>query len=169
MSYNYKLALCSPFNPDIHGYDDNSSKNISSHYLIHTIIDHNEFYDGSYKDIIHHFKISYRNWFVNKIINNEIITHPIIRNYINVMSINSSNFYKIHIVNDEILPGQEQVAYIKTFWLKIIQRRWRTIYNERKRILKIRKSFRAIREREMTGHWPKGARIWPIFNLNLKN
>ena len=66
------------------------------------------------------------------------------------------------------ISGDDTFAYINTFWLKIIQRKWRKVYNERKRILQIRKSFHTLRKREMTGKWPKEAYIWPKFKLDLK-
>lgn len=161
-----KLAICCLFNPELHGYDTNSTSNILSHYLIYIIVDIEDFYNNLYKQELNRCKMEYKNWIINKRTNHIDIIHPIINNYKAIIS--KSNNYKINIIEDEILSGEEHVAYIKTFWLKIIQRKWKKVYQERKEILKIRKTFRALREKEMTGKWPKGARTWPKFSLDLK-
>jgi len=167
MAGNNKLAICAIFNPELHGHDTLSSPNIENQYIVHTIIDIEDFYSNDYKQSLNQHKREYKSWILNKRENNETINHPNIRNYKNIIC--KSVNYKINIVRDEILnPGQEQIAYINTFWLKIIQRKWRKVYNERKRILQIRKSFHTLRKREMTGKWPKEAYIWPKFKLDLK-
>lgn len=166
MSVKYKLAICNIFNNDVHGYDNYSTSNIHSQYLIYTIIDIEEFYNDDYKDLINNIKNGYRRWIMFMKNQNNVISHPTIRNYYEI--INAETSYKIDIIQDDTLTGGEQVGYIKTFWIKIIQRRWRKIYNERKKILKIRQSVFSIREKQMTGKWPKEARNWPKFNLELK-
>ena len=75
--------------------------------------------------------------------------------------IQEKNFIKIDIVFVDELSGNESVGYIKTFWIKLIQRRWKKIYKQRQDILKQRMLPRSIRERQLTGNWPKGLRIWP--------
>jgi hypothetical protein len=166
MSGKYKLAICNLFNHDVHGYDNYSSPDIHSHHLVYTIIDPEEFYNNEYTVLIKHIRSGYMRWitFMNQQQTN--ISHPTIRNYYNI--INKKKTYKIDIIEEDTLEGDECVAYIKTFWIKIIQRRWRKVYNERKKILKIRKSVVYQREKQMTGKWPKDARIWPRFNLGLK-
>jgi hypothetical protein len=54
---------------------------------------------------------------------------------------------------DELSPGQEQVAYLKTFWLRIVQRRWKKIYKERQEILKRKSHIKALMERQRRGKW----------------
>ena len=85
--------------------------------------------------------------------------HPTIRNYNNI--IKDKNYIKLDIVYIDKLAGDETVGYIKTFWIKLIQRRWKKIYKQRQDILKQRMLPKSIREREITGKWPKGLRIWP--------
>ena len=167
MESKNKLAICTIFNPEMHGHNSANSSNIHSQYLIYSIIDIDDFYNDAYKETLNQWKREYKSWILNKRENNEEIKHPNIRNYKKIIS--KSVNYKINIVRDEVLtPGQEQIAYINTFWIKIIQRKWRKIYNERKKILQLRKSFHAIREKEMTGKWPKDAHLWPKFTLDLK-
>ena len=73
------------------------------------------------------------------------------------------NFYAAHcnshvsleIVDYFCLPGNEMVAVWKTFWLKLIQRKWKKVYNERMKIKQARKSSLSIIHRERTGKWEK--------------
>lgn len=163
MSGKYRLGICNLYNSTLHGEDENSSSDINSHYLVYTTIDPNEFYCNEYKSLIITIRRGYMYWVRHMNYENNIITHPTIRNFYKI--INTKSSYKIDIVQIETLSGGEEVCYIKTFWIKIIQRKWRKVYNERKRILKIRQSVISQRERQMTGKWPQEARDWPMFNL----
>ena len=68
---------------------------------------------------------------------------------------------------DELTPGQEQVCYLKTFWLRIVQRRWKKVFKLRKEILRKRSSIKALQERQRTGKWPIELRHYPEFKLQL--
>ena len=46
------------------------------------------------------------------------------------------------------------VAIPKTYFLKLLQRKWRGIYKEKQRILELRKNPKAIMYRRSTGKWP---------------
>jgi hypothetical protein len=66
-------------------------------------------------------------------------------------------------------PLTVSYCVIKTFWIKIIQRVWRRVYNERQRIIQGRKTIESIRYRELNGHFPEGYRVMPRFSLNIRN
>ena len=51
---------------------------------------------------------------------------------------------------------EEMVAYHKTFWLRIIQRKWKKIYKQRREIIKKRKLMKSLNIRSLYGKWPKG-------------
>ena len=68
---------------------------------------------------------------------------------------------------DELIPGREYVAYLKTFWLRIVQRCWKKVFRERKEILRKRGSIKALQERQRTGKWSAELRDYPAFRLNL--
>ena len=87
------------------------------------------------------------------------LRHDNIRNYKNIVS--DSSYFTFNVVKLYELEGNEMVATKKTHWIKIIQKKWRKIYNERKRIIEGRRSIRAMQERERTGQWPKGLRYLP--------
>jgi hypothetical protein len=97
-----------------------------------------------------------------KILHGSLIPeHPTIRNYDRVVD----KYMRLEIIQTDVLSGQEEVAYLKTFWLRIVQRRWKKIYKARKDILQQRQQLKSIQERQRTGKWPVGLRDWPLFNL----
>jgi hypothetical protein len=124
-----------------------------------------EFYDNSYQDTITALKADYKR-VAKKNSKSLKHSHPTIRNYNKIIQAN--NFIKIDIVVISELPGNESVGYIKTFWIKLIQRRWKKIYKQRQDILKQRMLPKSIREREITGKWPKGLTLWPKGLKGLK-
>lgn len=58
----------------------------------------------------------------------------------------------LHTPDD--IPYPMTCCILKTFWIRILQRKWRKIFNERKRILQIRKRIDSLRFRELNGKWP---------------
>jgi hypothetical protein len=147
----YYISICEIFNPRIHGKDENSSIGIENHFIVKETFELDDFYNNSYQDTINALRNNY-----NKIAH---IDHPTIRNYNKIIKTN--NFIKLDIIYIDELSGNESVGYIKTFWIKLIQRRWKKIYKKRQDILKGRMSPRSIREKQITGKWPKGLRLWP--------
>lgn len=79
------------------------------------------------------------------------------------------DFYKNHcgghvsleIVDWECLPGLELVGYWKTFWLKLVQRKWKKIFAERRRIESERSKANAIIYREKHGKWQDNINYMP--------
>lgn len=71
------------------------------------------------------------------------------------------NKVSLELVETEILPGDELVGYIKTHYIKIIQRKWRKIIQERKRVRDMRKNPREIMYREKHGKWSNNVNIMP--------
>ncbi len=70
--------------------------------------------------------------------------------------IDDGNYIKLDIVKVEYFGDVEMVAIIKTFWLRLIQRKWKRVYRERKNIINKRKNIITMRNREMIGKWSKG-------------
>jgi len=154
---SYKLAICELFHPFLHGQDETSSPTINSHFLVYTLIDLPDFYNKSYLSE----ENSYRRYrrAIQLLHGNPL--HPTIRDYNNV----ATKYIRLEIIQADLLSGQEEVAYLKTFWLRIVQRRWKKIYKERQDIVRQRKQVKAIQERQRTGNWPKHLRNWPLFKL----
>jgi hypothetical protein len=150
----YKLALCEVFHPDIHGLDENSNPQIHSQFLVYTLIDLEDFYSNAYLSEANSLR-RYRR--AAEILHGSQ-PHPTLRAYHRV----NQNHLRIEIIQVDMLSGQEQVAYLKTFWVRIIQRRWKKIYKARKDLLKQRMQIASLRERERTGKWPRALRTWLV-------
>jgi hypothetical protein len=88
----------------------------------------------------------------------EITPHNIFRNYRNIILTDN---IKPEIAECLYLSGGECVAILKTFWIKIIQRKWKNILEERKRIIKLRCQIRSILHREINGKWPQYCLKYP--------
>ena len=124
----YRLAICELFNPYFHAFDYHSDSTITSQYLIFETVDIESFYNNDYKLSIQFLKSNYHRILNNNIETRRILSlqHPIIENYKNIVS--NSKYYTIDIVEMDVLTGQEHVAYKKTFWLSIFQRKWKNNY-----------------------------------------
>jgi hypothetical protein len=149
---SYKLAICEVFHPVFHGQDESSSPGIHTNFLVYTLIDLDDFKSGAYLFELEHLQC-YSNTALQLI--NGSAEHPSIRNYPKV----SRKYMRLEIVQADVLIGGEEVAYLKTFWLRLVQRRWKKIYQARKAILKKRSQPRALQERQRTGKWPIGLRM----------
>jgi hypothetical protein len=149
----YKFAICEIFHPKIHGIDINSSLNIDKHFIVNEIIDITEFYNDKYKEYINDLRYYYRNLICHYEWLGEPITHPSIRNYEEIIK-QREKYIKLEIIKVDILnDGHEMVGYFKTFWIKIIQRRWKKIYKQRQEIIKKRKMPKSLREIQRNGKW----------------
>jgi hypothetical protein len=151
----YTLAICEIFHPQLHGHDENSSPSINNEFLVYSQIDLSDFYNQSYLAEIRSLK-RYVNA-IQRLHGTLDTTHPAIRNYTAV----TNKCIRLEIIQTNILAGQEEVAYLKTFWLRIVQRRWKKIYKMRKALIAQRSHIRSITERERTGQWPIHLRDWP--------
>ena len=146
ISGKFQLAICERFQINIHGADEKSTSNITEHFIINTTIELDEFYDNSYKE--EEVRIQ-RYWRRSPLLYNQ-------------------KFIRLEIIQaDQLKPGGEHVGYLKTFWLRIVQRCWKKVFKARKELLIKRSSTKALQERQRTGKWPLGMRDYPLFRLNL--
>jgi len=67
----------------------------------------------------------------------------------------------IDIIQIYVDHQDRYIAIKKTFWLRLVQRRWKKIYRERCDILARRTHFTALRYREIYGKYPAGLRVLP--------
>jgi hypothetical protein len=156
----YKLAICEVFHPHLHGQDENSSPSINTHFLVYTEVSLPDFYNQSYLAEADSLK-RYVNA-VQRLHGTLDTTHPTVSNYTAV----TNKYIRLEIIQSDILSGQEEVAYLKTFWLRIVQRRWKKIYKMRKELIKQRSQYKQLKERERTGNWNSHLRRFPLFNLH---
>jgi hypothetical protein len=140
-------SFASDLDEDIDPADDDASD------------DNNPNYINSLKAIQQLYSIEYENM--------RSISHPIIRNYSNI--IRRANYIKPEIGLCIELHTHEQIVIIKTIWLKIIQRKWKKVFAERKRLLKERCLPGALYSRMMTGKWPAHCLVLPGLNGMLSD
>lgn len=103
------------------------------------------------------YRTNYEEISLNRQYNN--IPHKIIRNYHNIIS--QPNYIRPEIAECFVLPTLEYIAIIKTIWIRLIQRKWKSIFAERKQIQKSRMCLSSISSRQITGIWPKHCQILP--------
>jgi hypothetical protein len=185
----FNLVLCEILNKHLHGND----ANIDGHYLII-----NKF-DGSTGSAIYSdsdseaeddssdseaeddssdseaddsslvlFTNDYNDYYHQLV--SPTIKHSTIRNYKNIIA--RPDYIRPEIAECIVLPSQHTVAIIKTIWIKIIQRKWKKVYAERKRIIKMRMNYSSLKTREITGKWPQSCNYLPtLYGIlhDLKN
>ena len=183
----WHLMLCELHLPTMHGKTNNSDPNIETHYLIHDLYNPTELYsddlddsdsdsdsdqDNSYNRIhnaINYLKQKYL--YITYEFDPIFHNHPIIRNYYKIVS--NPNYIQPEIGEYIILPTLEAVAVLKTFWIRIIQRKWKKIFKQQQQIIGERCKLHSLRFRQITGHWPTHCKTFPtlkgmLYTLNKK-
>jgi len=144
----YNIILCELYNSKIHGSVDNREENIG--YLVcyrFKNLDTELIYDiGSELVNAYHLHIRRGN-------------HNIYRNYRNIIS--RPDYLKPEIAQCVYLETQHCVAILKTFWIRLIQRKWKKVFAERQRVLKERCKLMSIKYREINGKWPNSCCYFP--------
>jgi len=129
----YNLAYCEIFNSKIHGKNSNSSKNIDSHYLIFMTLPNHDFHnDSDFIEISNDICIIREN-LKNRYSNYSNYSHPVIRNYTEILI--KKDYMSLEIIECIELEGGEHVAIYKTFWLRIIQRKWKRYCESKKKCM----------------------------------
>ena len=182
----WHLMLCELHLPTMHGKTNNSDPNIETHYLIHDLYNPTELYEtddssdsdssddeeNSYNRIhnaINYLKQKYL--YITYEFDPIFHNHPIIRNYYKIVS--DPNYIQPEIGEYIILPTLEAVAVLKTFWIRIIQRKWKKIFKQQQQIIGERCKLHSLRFRQTTGHWPTHCKTFPtlkgmLYTLNKK-
>ena len=140
---SWALAICELYNPRIHGQSDN----MSSQYLIYDIISKDSFYSNEYISSINLLKNAYYDYIFYQ--GTQRYTGLVIRNYHNI--INDANYITLNIVKYYELSSGHCVACIKTFWLKLLQRKWKRYYAKTQHIIKIMKNPHNLLQYQLTG------------------
>ena len=143
----YLLGICELYNRHIHGYDENSDSRLPQYHLVHYLIDVENFYNNSFLEDINFLKNIYFH------INLYSFPSSLISNYSQIIM--KPNYINLDIIEISYLNGGEAVACIKTFWLRILQRKWKKIFKLRKEKNEKRKQLFAINYRNIYGKWPK--------------
>ncbi len=190
-STRFSYVLCELHYHKIHGKTRNSCPTIDGHFLIIDMFDGktgillNELenyieYDTDNEDTssitdddddedeedamvtkISHIQSLYRSNYEEISSNRQYnhIPHKIIRNYHNIIS--QPNYIRPEIAECFVLPTLEYIAIIKTIWIRLIQRKWKRVFAEKKQVQKSRACLSSISTRQVTGMWPKHCQILP--------
>jgi len=144
------IVICQLYNSKKHGNPDANS-GVEYHFIA----------EARFKlldiKVINYFIHSYHQMNMNHI--DKITPHNIFKNYRNIV-LRRDNI-KPEIAECLYLSGGECVSIIKTFWIKIIQRTWKNIILERKKIIKLRCNLKSIMHREINGKWPNNCLYLP--------
>lgn len=81
-------------------------------------------------------------------------------------------FDKLHIVKKmtytDSIGDIWTCCVLKTFWIKLIQRRWKNIYKKRMHVIRNRMIPKNILRRERNGKWPTGLNhLYDIFDMQI--
>jgi hypothetical protein len=154
----FDYILCELHYPFLHGKTVDSDKHIETHYIVigkfyyktgYTIEEYYEYDTDSEYDSDTDYKLShniipnihdsikyYKNIY-NKYVKKQYIhryPHSTIRNYAKI--VNSSNYIKPEIAQCIQLKTGEEIAILKTFWIRIIQKTWKKVFKIRKQLAK---------------------------------
>lgn len=76
--------------------------------------------------------------------------HPDIRNFERILL--HPRYSELQIVEVYDGPGEETLCVLKTFWIRILQRKWKRIFAERQRLIAYRSSVAVRRLIESSGY-----------------
>jgi hypothetical protein len=82
-------------------------------------------------------------------------------NYINSYRRSNPSRLRLEIAECLYLPSSHCVSILKTYWLKLIQRTWKKIYNYRKQTMLLRCHPNSLKYREINGRWPENCSNYP--------
>ena len=66
---------------------------------------------------------------------------------------------EIHVMKVDIDEHQTYNVAIKTYWLRLIQRSWKRVFQERKNIVRVRSQPYVLFHRQLTGEWIEGKKM----------
>jgi hypothetical protein len=92
-------------------------------------------------------------------------SHDIVLKYLIEYSLCYLHNPKIHILQLHIDPADNTyTVIIKTHWIRLVQRRWRNVLKERKRVIQIRMKVSSIMNYQIYGRHPYGATYYPTLH-----
>jgi len=142
---DYQLAICELYHPYFHG-DLNDDDNILKNYLYNSYLCAYAIEDGELYDQDLYPMDNAGPWGLSRERLWPDVKHPSIRNYYNIVK-----KYKLEIVQMIYLNTGHQICIPKTFWLKIIQRKYKNYYKKLQERIVRAKHPKALLRRQITG------------------
>ena len=131
----FKLVLCHIYHDALHGKPKDAA--VLSHYLAIEIF---KWFDiAQMRKMSHFYNSSY------KVLPASKLKHRIVRNYPAITA--SGDYVKPEIAQCIELPTLECVCIKKTFWLRLVQRAWKRVFQERRAIIAKQANPRTISQR----------------------
>ena len=155
----YNLFIPELYNKYIHGKTNETDPNVNGQFMVLQTFKYDNSNENKVIELftyINSMSKFYKKYYLR---NFRGLNHDIIRNYKNIITNPKSLNLEIGLVC--YLRGDECVCILKTFWLKLIQRAWKKIYQERKLIQKKRCNPRSILYRQLTAKWPDDCNYMP--------
>jgi len=131
----FRLVLCHHYHDKLHGKPNDAA--VLSHYLV--IETFKRFDISEMREMSDFYNAKYKEQPSNK------LKHRVIRNYKTIAS--SDNYVKPEIAQCIELPTLECVCIKKTIWLRLVQRAWKRIFQERRAIIANLSNPRTIGQR----------------------
>ncbi len=156
-STKYNIVLCELYN-NTHGTPNTNSQHLYYNYL--TIYRFKTLNINEINEIVFVYNDCY------EFIENRNRLSPI-RNFENIST--RDNYVKPEIAQCIVLESGHNVSILKTFWLRLVQRRWKNIFRNRKNILRLRCQPAALKFRETHSCWPANCAILPSIRGMLFN
>ena len=148
---NHAVGIGILWDKKIHG---DFPSDLKSQWIVMDTQDPSSFWtDG--EDLINFYKYHIQ----KKYTHDHETNHEIYKNYKGI--IENDKYYSIDIYKIYYKPTFETVGVKKTFWIKIIQRRWKKLYRERLNMINKRKSIESLKYRQIHGDWPLGMKVLP--------
>jgi hypothetical protein len=143
----YQLSVVNKFNENLYGELPHNMKIINNHFINETSVTLNEFIN-EIKDIR-----KYENNIKNGIIEKYYTNEDILNSLLNVL--NSRYLFGLQIIQ-HIEINDYYLAVIKTHWIRLVQRRWKNVFKQRKNA---KKNLFNLRHREIYGKFPDSCNI----------
>ena len=141
----YQLAICELYHPYFHGNIVDETEGVKNYiynsYLCAYTIEDDEMYDEDLYPTDNSGPWGLRQeriW--------PEVAHPTIRNYRNIV-----RQYQLDIVQPIYLSTGHMMCIPKTFWLKIIQRKYKKYYKELQKRIQRAKNPKVLLRRQVTG------------------
>jgi len=143
----YQLSVVNKFNENLYGELPDNVKIINNHFINETNVTLNEFIN-EIKDIR-----KYENNIKNGIIEKYYTNEDILNSLLNVL--NSRYLFGLQIIQ-HIEINDYYLAVIKTHWIRLIQKRWKNVFKQRRNA---KKNLFNLRHREIYGKFPDSCNI----------
>lgn len=155
----YVLGIAEIYNKAIHGYTNDSSKNLENRYIMICQIDKDEFYNNEYTTILDGMRFYYNcisqlchSHDYNYVFQKDKYKIKDIRNYFEI--IKNPKYFQLHILEFEELGTGETICTIKTnTTINILQRKWRNYLKKREKLCKIRSHPNELLFKKLHGKW----------------